>query len=104
MILCSSVSYAQTYDLKDYPSGTKTVEVFKAQYTLAKIKQMLDGAELCRNVKEEQRIGMKLQDPDTLENILIGDTGSMLILFECIKKMRQEIVTLKSRLQTAGIP
>lgn len=103
-LFISSTVFSQTYDLKDYPNGTTTVESLKSQYTTLVIRNMLDNAELCRKNDEKNRFGMKLQDPNTLKNILISDTDSTLMLFEYIKKLRLEIVNLKQRLQTAGIP
>lgn len=103
VLLCSN-SFAQTYDLKDYPSGTQTIEVLKSQYSGTQIKTMLESAELCRNKDSKNILGMRLQDPNTLQNIVISDTDSTLILFEYMKKMNLEIANLKQRLQTAGIP
>lgn len=104
ILFTSPVLLAQTYNLKDYPNGTKTIEVVKSQYTIKQIQEMLNNAELCRNIKEKQKIGMKLQDPNTLENILVSDTDSMFLLFAYLEKLRMEVVNLKQRLVSAGIP
>lgn len=104
ILLFCSTTFAQTYDLKDYPAGTQTIEGLKAQYSAAQIKNMLEGAELCRNKDRVNVLGMRLQDPISLENIMISDTDSTLMLFEYLKKLKMEIANLKQRLQTAGIP
>lgn len=103
-ILFCSISSAQTYDLKNYSNGTQTVEVLKSRYSQTQIKKMLENAELCKSIDPKRILGIKLQDENTLENILITDTDSVLMLFEYIKKLKQEIAILNQRLQTAGIP
>ena|SRR3990167_3928613 len=103
-ILFSTTVFSQTYDLDNFPNGTITVETLRANYTQAQIKNMLENADMSRNVKDRRELGFILNDPNTSEQLLICKNDATVLLFEYIKKLRQRIVTLEQRLQAAGIP
>ena len=96
--------FAQTYNDAEYPKGTSTIQEMKSKYSLPQIKSMLDNSEMYRNADNPNKIGITLTDPGTLEKMIICDIDSTFLMFEYIKKLRQEIITLKQRLQAAGIP
>lgn len=106
LILGMSVNlYAQNdYDLSQFPNGTTTVSNLKSTYTIQEIRNMMDNADILRNSKNKSKFGFIFTNPTTFEKHLICDDDAVIVIFEYIKKLRQEIVTLKSRLQTAEIP
>lgn len=101
--ITATCGYAQTYN-EDNFAGTSTVENLKANHTVAQIRNMLEDAEILRNVKNKAEFGFVLTDPNTSGQTLICKSDTTALLFEYIKKLKQEIVTLKQRLQAAGIP
>ena len=105
VILGISVSlYAQNnYDLSQFPNGTTTVSTLKSTYTTQEIRNMLDNVDILRNIKDKSKFGFIFTNPTTSEKHLICNDDATVVMFEYIKKLRQEIVTLKSRLQAAGI-
>lgn len=92
-----------TYDLKDYPKGTSTMGNIKSRYTPEKINAMLDNLDILRNINNNSKTGFLFIDPDTQEKNLVCNEESDLVIFEYLKKLRQEINLLKARLQSAGI-
>ena len=105
LILCLiSKASAQTYSDGEFPKGTSTVAEVKSKYSLSQIKSMLDNSEMYRKADNPNKIGITLIDPATAEKMIVCDTDSTFLMFEYIKKLRQEIATLESRLQAAGIP
>ena len=107
IILCYCFAFnisAQTFNPGDYTKGTSTIESIKSKYTLPQIRSMLDSAEIYKSIGGVQRLGIQLTDPVTSENMIICDVDSTMMLFEYNKKLRQEIIILKQRLQIAGIP
>ncbi len=96
--------FAQKFDMSEYPKGTTTISALKQKYTLSQIKSMLYDSEIYRHVSIQDKIGIGIADPNTLEKIIVCDTDCTLLMFEYVNKLRQEITTLKTRLQAAGIP
>lgn len=95
---------AQTFNPSDFPSGTSTIESIRGEYTLSQIKSMLDNAEIYSQEGNRNKLGIQLTDPITSQKMLLCNADLSIIMFEYIKKLRQEIVNLKQRLITAGIP
>ena len=105
LILTTSLVFAQNnYDLSQFPSGTMTVSTLKIKYTTQEIRDMLDNVNILRNINDKSKFGFIFTNPTTFEKHLVCDADSTVVIFEYIIKLRQEIVTLKSRMQTAGIP
>ena len=104
IIFITTEAFSQTYSPGAFVEGTKTVEMLKQRFTNAQIKTMLENADISRNNSDGNRLGFVFTDPLDSKEILVCNGDTYVILFEYIKLLKQEITTLKSRLQTAGIP
>lgn len=92
--------YAQTYIES---SGTQTVSLLKSHYTKQEIFNMLRNNEMLRNSSNDKKFGISLTD-NTSKKLLICNEEISPLLFELIKMLENDIIILKSRLNTAGIP
>lgn len=102
-VFISTNVFGQEYNPGAFPSGTSTVEQLKSRYTNQQLKTMLENTGIARNAADRNKLGFVFTDPNNTQ-ILICDNDTFVILYEYIKLLRQEITTLKSRLQAAGIP
>ena len=104
LVFITTTAFSQTYSPANFPTGTSTIEALKSRYTAGQLKTMFEGTQISRNDSDRTKLGFVLTDPNNASDILVCDTDTFVILYEYIKLLRTEITTLKSRLQSAGIP
>ena len=104
LVFVTTTAFSQTYSPGAFSSGTSTIEAVKDRYTADQLKTMLEGTAISRNASDRNKLGFVFTDPNNASEILVCDNDTFVILYEYIKLLRQEITTLKSRLQSAGIP
>lgn len=104
LVFVTTTAFSQTYSPGAFPSGTSTIEALRDRYTNQQLKTMLEGTQISRNALDRTKLGFVFTDPNNSSQILVCDNDTFVILYEYIKLLRQEITTLKSRLQSAGIP
>ena len=102
-VFISTSVIGQEYSPGNFPTGTSTIEQLRSRYTNQQLKTMLENTEISRNATDRNKLGFVFTDPNNAQ-ILVCNTDTYVVLFEYIKLLRQEITTLRQRLQAAGIP